>query len=163
MKRIIMHWTAGTNQPNSTDYQHYHLLVNGDGVVVKGKFEISANEKCRTDARGNVLYAAHTSCGNTGSIGIALCGMAGLNGRETKYPIKAKQLEAFFKKVAELCKQYNIPITPTTVLTHYEFDCNRGMAGRKIDIIYLPPYPNVKQNEVGDFIRNKVSWYLSKI
>ena len=28
MKRIILHWTAGSNYPNSTDFQHYHLIVH---------------------------------------------------------------------------------------------------------------------------------------
>ena len=37
MKRIIIHWTAGTYQPNSAEFEHYHYLVNRDGLVIKGK------------------------------------------------------------------------------------------------------------------------------
>ena len=29
----------------------------------------------------------------------------------------------------------------------------------KIDIIYLPPYPEIKKDEILDFIKNKISWY----
>ena len=39
MKRIIIHWTAGVYNPNQTDFEHYHYLVTGDGLVIKGKYE----------------------------------------------------------------------------------------------------------------------------
>ena len=162
MKRIILHWTAGTNEPNNTDYQHYHYLVNGNGVVVKGKFKPEDNLNCK-DGK----YAQHTGGGNTGSIGVSMCGMAGFNGKSgsTKYPLTAKQVEATFKLCAELCKKYNIPITPQTVMTHYEFGLKnpKTSSAGKIDIVYLPPYPTVKQADVGDFIRNKVKWYYKNM
>ena len=162
MKRIILHWTAGTNEPNNTDYQHYHYLVNGNGVVVKGKFKPEDNLNCK-DGK----YAQHTGGGNTGSIGVSMCGMAGFNGKSgsTKYPLTAKQVEATFKLCAELCKKYNIPITPQTVMTHYEFGLKnpKTSSAGKIDIVYLPPYPTVKQADVGNFIRNKVKWYYKNM
>ena len=102
MKRIILHWTAGANEPNNTDYQHYHYLVNGNGVVVKGKYNPEDNLNCN-DGK----YAQHTGGGNTGSIGVAMCGMAGyVSGKanSTKYTLKSKQVEATFKLCAELCK-----------------------------------------------------------
>lgn len=96
-----------------------------------------------------------------------MCGMYGYNGKpnSTKYPLRAVQVEAMFKLVAELSKKYKIPITPDTVMTHYEFGKKhpKTSSAGKIDIVYLPPYPKVKKDEVGDFIRNKVKWYLSKI
>lgn len=163
MKRVIIHWTAGANQPNNTDYQHYHYLINSDGVLVGGKWNVSDNEVCRADAKGNALYAAHCGGGNTGSIGIAVCGMANFNGKpeSTKYPLTAVQCEKLFKTVASLCKSYNIPITPQTVMTHYEFGKthpNTSSHG-KIDIIYLHPYNYLRADEIGNFIRNKVRWY----
>lgn len=163
MKRIIIHWTAGANQPNNTDYQHYHYLINKDGVVTLGKFPVSANEVCKNDSKGNPLYAAHTGGGNTGSIGVSMCGMAGFKGVNEvgKYPLTRIQCEKTFKLVAELCKKHNIAITSSNVLTHYEFGKahpNTSSAG-KIDIVYLPPFPDVQRSKVGDFIRNKVRWY----
>ena len=160
MKRIIIHWTAGTNQPNGTDYLHYHYLINGDGLIVKGKFAPEDNESC-TDGK----YAAHCGGGNTGSIGVSMCGMYGFKSSKDlgKYPLTKKQCEACFKKVAELCKQYKIPVTAQTVMTHYEFgkaNPKTSSAG-KIDIIYLPPYPEQTTDKIGNFIRSKVRWYCT--
>ena len=158
MKRIIIHWTGGTNQPNNIDFQHYHYLINKDGVVTMGKYKPEDNENCK-DGK----YAKHTGGGNTGSIGVAMCGMAGFkNVNEVGlYPLTRVQCERCFKLVAELGKKYNIAISSSNVMTHYEFgkkNPNTESAG-KIDIVYLPPFPNVLRSEVGDFIRNKVRWH----
>ena len=56
MKRIIVHWTAGTYTPNVTDLEHYHYLITGKGQIVKGKYSVEDNEYC-----GDDVYAAH--CG----------------------------------------------------------------------------------------------------
>lgn len=149
------------------DLQHYHFLIDEHGKTYKGKFPVSANKVCNHDKYGNALYAAHTGGGNTGSIGVAMCGMRDFSGRNKvgAYPLKKAQCEACFKLCAELCKEYNILITPQNVMTHYEFGLKHRDTSScgKIDIIYLPPYPEVAQNQVGDFIRNKVLWYYSKI
>lgn len=163
MNRIVIHWTAGGHQPNNEEYQHYHFMINKDGLKINGKYKPEDNLDCSKS--GN--YAAHTGGGNTGSIGIAMCGMAGFKNRNNvgKYPLTAKQVEACFKEVAKLCKQYKIKVTPYTVFTHYEFGLrnpNTTSKG-KIDIIYLPSYPNIPANKIGDFIRNKVIWYLDKV
>lgn len=162
MKRIILHWTAGTYQPNNIDFEHYHYLVDDKGNVHNGKHKVEDNENCND---GN--YAAHTGGGNTGSIGISLCGMAGFSSRQNigKYPLTKVQCERCFKLIAQLSKKYNISINPQTVMTHYEFGLkhrNTSSCG-KIDIIYLPPYPDVDQAKVGDFIRSKARWYLDKV
>lgn len=158
MKRIIIHWTGGTNQPNGTDYLHYHYLINGDGLVTLGKFKPEDNENCQ-DGK----YAQHTGGGNTGSIGVSMCGMLGFKSSKDvgKYPLTKKQCESCFKKVAEICKQYKIPVTAQTVMTHYEFGKSHPQTSSagKIDIIYLPPYPEQTTDKIGDFIRNKIRWY----
>lgn len=162
MKRIILHWTAGTNQPNNIEFGHYHFMVNGDGLTVAGMYKPEDNENCN-DGK----YAQHTGGGNTGSIGVAMCGMLGFQNSKNigEYPLTKKQCEATFKLIAELCKKYNIAITSETVLTHYEFGKAhpKTTSAGKIDIIYLPAYPEVKQNEIGDFIRQKVKWYYGKL
>lgn len=159
MKRIILHWTAGANFPNATDLQHYHFVIDKGGKVYNGIYKPEDNLNCN-DGK----YAKHTGGGNTGSIGVAVCGMAGYNGKlaSTKYPLTSKQIEKMFSLVAELCKKYNIVVTPDTVMTHYEFGKshpNTSSAG-KIDITILPPYFSVKPQQVGDFIRQKVKWYF---
>lgn len=162
MKRVIVHWTAGVYEPNATDLEHYHYLIDSNGEVVSGKHKVEDNENCND---GN--YAQHTGGGNTGSIGVAMCGMLGFQNSKNvgKYPLTKKQCEATFKLIAELAKKYNLEITPKTVMTHYEFGLKnpKTSSAGKIDIIYLPPYPDVDQSKVGDFIRNKARWYLDKV
>lgn len=163
MKRIIIHWTAGGYQPNNTDYEHYHYMVNSDGLVFEGKYLPEDNENCQ-DGK----YAQHTGGGNTGSIGIAMCGMyipKNTPIQMTEYPLTKIQCERCFKLIAEISKKYNIPITPNSVMTHYEFGIKHPetSSSGKIDINYLPPYSYLRANEIGDFIRCKARWYIDKV
>lgn len=157
MKRIIIHWTAGKYSPNPCDYEHYHYLINGDGLVLHGNYTPEDNLNCKDNK-----YAAHTEMGNTGSIGVAFCGMYGFKDNENigDYPLLSEQCESGFKFIASLCHKYNIKITPQTVLTHYEFDKNRGREGRKIDIICLP-YTYLSKREIGKYIRKRIQYYYS--
>lgn len=160
LNKIVIHWTAGTYNPNNIDFEHYHFMITGDGLVINGKYTPEDNINCY-DGK----YAQHTGGGNTGSIGIAVCGMANFNGGHdsTKYPLTKVQCERMFKFCADLCKKYNIPIDKGHIMTHYEFGKshpNTSSVG-KIDIVYLHPY-DVSKN-VGDFIRNKIKRYYNKI
>jgi len=98
---------------------------------------------------------------------VAMCGMADFNGKpkSTKYPLTKIQCEAAFKLCAKLCKEYNIAVTPNTVMTHYEFGQTHPKTSSygKIDIVYLHAYPEQTKATIGGFIRNKIKWYLSKI
>lgn len=162
MKRIIIHWTAGTGSPNIVDKQHYHYLIDTKGVLHYGVFKPEDNENC-TDGR----YAQHTGGGNTGSIGVALCGMCGFSGRNnvSKYPLSRVQCESMFKLVAELAKKYVIAVTASNIMTHYEFGLKnpKTSSAGKIDIVYLPPFPGIEKDKIGDFIRSKIRWYLDKM
>ena len=137
MDRIICHWTAGTNKPNNVDFDHYHFLIDGDGVVHNGKHKPEDNLNCK-DGK----YAAHTLNSNTGSIGIALCGMSGaveLPFDAGKYPITKKQWAALIKLIVSLSRKYKIGITPKTVLSHAEVQANLNITQRgKWDISRLP-------------------------
>src|SRR5574344_1986336 len=162
MKRIIIHWTAGGHVPNSTDLKHYHFLIDKYGRVNNGIFKPEDNENCY-DGK----YAAHTGGGNTGSIGISLCGMCGYSSPNSlgPYPINKIQCETLFSLIAKLCKKYNIKISKETIMTHYEFGQKypTSTSYGKIDIVYLPPYPTVLKKDVGDFIRTKINCYYSKL
>ena len=161
MKRIIIHWTAGGYYPTEYEKEHYHFLVDKDGKIHCGKFKPENNEICK---KGQ--YAAHTGGGNTGSIGIAVCAMAGFKSKNNvgNYPILKKQFESCMEYCAKLTNKYRLEVSPQTVLTHYEFGIKnpKTTSAGKIDIIYLPPYSWVAQNEVGSFIRSKVKWYKLK-
>ncbi len=158
MKKIIIHWTAGGYYPTPYEKAHYHFLIDKDGKIYTGNHKPEDNLNCQ---KGK--YAMHTGGGNTGAIGIAMCAMAGFKNKNNtgNYPITAKQFEATMKMCATLAIKYKIEITPNTVMTHYEFGLKNpttSSAG-KIDIIYIPPYPWVAQNDVGSFIRSKIKWY----
>ncbi len=162
MKRIILHWTAGTGFPSSYDKNFYHFLVDKNGKTHFGDYEPEANLDVKTGR-----YAAHTGGGNTGSIGVTACGMAGFVSASNvgKYPLTRVQLEAVFALCASLCEKYSIPVTPATVLTHYEFGLKnpRTSSAGKIDLTYLPPFPDVEMRNIGGFIRSKVEWYRLKL
>ena len=153
MERIICHWTGGTHRASALDREHYHLLIEGDGSVVFGDYEISDNESV-ADNR----YAAHTRNLNTGSIGVAVCAM--LDARQVpfdpgKYPITEAQVQSLVREVARLAKGYGIPITRQTVLSHAEVQPTLGVAqAGKWDIAWIPGWKNATDPiGVGDHLR----------
>lgn len=162
MKRIIIHWTAGIYYPTNYEKEHYHFLVDKDGKIHNGKFSPNDNKNC-TDGK----YAQHTGGGNTGSIGIAICGMAGFKNKSSigNYPILKKQFESCMEFCAKLVKTYGLQINDQSIMTHYEFGKKnpKTTSAGKIDIIYLPPYNWVEKDEIGQFIRAKIKWYLQRI
>lgn len=161
MKRIIIHWTAGSYFPTLYEKQFYHYLVDKSGKIYKGIFKPEDNENCKDG-----LYAHHTGGGNTGSIGVAMCAMAGFKNKQNcgNYPIKATQFEACMKLCADLCKKYSIEINPNNVMTHYEFGKThpKTSSAGKIDITYIPPYSWVPLSDAGSFIRSKIRWYKNQ-
>lgn len=167
LTKIILHWTAGGYYPNATDKHHYHYLIDKDGKIYEGDFKPEDNLNCN-DGR----YAQHTGGGNTGAIGIALCGMYGY--KNSKNPGKSfitrKQVETMFHLCAILMKKYDIQLE--NVMTHAEFGYkNPKTSSRgKIDITALPPCYDIGLTKqclgkplaigYGDFIReNKIKWY----
>jgi len=162
LNKICLHWTAGTNQPCKTDIEHYHFLVNKDGVITEGKYKPTDNLNCY-DGK----YTQHCGGGNTGCIGISCCGMFNFNLKDktTKYPLTQKQVEKMCFKAAQLCLQYGITVNEKTVFTHYEFGKThpKTTSYGKIDFTYLPYLPNLQTDRVGGYLRNKIQWYILQI
>ena len=162
-RKIINHWTAGQNIPNTTDFEHYHFIVSGDGDVYHGDHKIEANDNT---ADGD--YAAHTGGGNTRSIGVAVSAMVGYKSPKQlgEAPITKVQIEKMFELNAKLLfKEGFKKATPENLMTHYEFGKSHpttSSAG-KIDITCIPSYPDVKPDECGNFIREKTQYYLNLI
>ena len=156
MERVIWHWSAGPHTPTNEDKAHYHRIIDGAGKVHNGKWPISANEK---PVKGQ--YAAHTLHCNTGSIGIAVAAMAGAQERPFiagSHPITPAQVMALVALTRDLCREYGIPVTRQTVMSHAEVQPTLGIKQRgKWDITYLPgmdaPGDPVK---VGDHLRGLV-------
>lgn len=161
MKKIILHWTAGKYNPTQFERQFYHFLIDESGKIYNGLFCPEDNLNC-SDNR----YAAHTGGGNTGAIGIAMCAMCGFKSAKEpgKYPITAVQFESCMNLCAQLALKYNIKISPENIMTHYEFGVKNPKTSSfgKIDITYLPPYPWIGKNDIGNFIRTKIRWYITK-
>lgn len=157
MKRIIIHWTGGTGTFNALDAEHYHFAIDWNGKVHEGKHRPEANLDC-TDGQ----YAAHTRRCNTGSIGIALCGMHEAVERPFdpgKYPINHRQIDALAELCADLCETYSIPLTPRTVLTHAEVQPTLGIRQRgKWDITWLPgARAPMKPVNAGNILRERIA------
>ena len=141
MKRIILHWTAGQYKPNAHELECYHFLIDGFGNIHKGIFSVKDNENC-TDG----IYAHHCGGGNTGSIGVTVCAMLNKD-----FPVKPIQLETMYRLCAKLCKEYNIPISTETIITHHRFSLENPKVATKgkIDLYYLDK----------NTIVNKIKWY----
>lgn len=157
MKRIILHWTAGTYKANDTDRKAYHILIEGDGSLIKGLASIALN--------GSPLsagYAAHTLNCNSNSIGVSLCCMG--NAVESPFnagawPMTRVQFDKMIEVVKDLCAKYKIPVTPQTVLSHAEVQATLGITQRnKWDYTRLAFDEKYKGAKViGDYIRSLVS------
>lgn len=157
MKRIIIHHTAGTYNPNQVDKEAYHFLINSIGTVVHGKYKPEDNENCK-DGK----YAAHTLKGNTGSIGVAACCNLGFNMKHkaSLYPLTKIQFEKLCELCAQLCIKYRIK--NENIFTHYGFDLAHNIKQGKCDITYLPWKPELTPIQVQDYFRNKIKWYVTK-
>ncbi len=163
MKRIIYHWSGGSYYPSASDILHYHFMIDEKGNIYNGKFKPQDNENCLDG-----VYAAHTGGGNTGSIGVSFLGMFGFVSRLNlgRFPLTKIQCEAGFAFGAKLVKHYCMDINnPMTIQTHYGFGIRnpKTTSSGKVDIIYLPPYPQISKEDIEEFIRNKVKWYLKKL
>jgi N-acetyl-anhydromuramyl-L-alanine amidase AmpD len=137
MERIIWHWTAGTNRANSVDRKHYHIIIQGDGSLIRGDHSIESNAAPARKDRAN-----HTLNCNTGSIGVSLAGMK--DAKESPfnagdYPITLEQWVTLGNVLADLCDRYTIPVTPSTVLSHAEVERTLGIKQKnKWDTARLP-------------------------
>lgn len=160
MRRIIAHWTGGGPTASTDDREHYHRLTQQDCTIVRGTEAISDNI---VTSDGD--YAAHTLRLNTGSIGVALCGMHDATEypfNPGPWPITEQQFGAFCAMIATLCREYAIPVTPKTVLTHAEVETNLGVKQRgKWDISVLPWDRELcGSRAVGDHLRATVQAML---
>jgi hypothetical protein len=160
MKRIITHWTAGAYEASDNDQEHYHILVEGDGSLVRGEHSIPDNVNT-----GDGDYAAHTRGCNTGSIGVAVCCMAGAIQspfRPGRFPMRPEQYDVLATVVADLCEAYSIPVTPKTVLGHGEVQRILGIPqSGKWDPMTLPWEPGKSPGRVGDEFRKRVQQKLA--
>ena len=160
LNKICLHWSAGANFPCNVDLEAYHFCIDKLGRIYRGNHKPDDNLDC-TD--GN--YAKHCGGGNTGCIGLSVCGMAGfdLKNKKTQYPLTQKQVETLCCFTGYLSNLYGIPISENSVFTHYEFDRRQKKKQGKTDITFLPYIPTLSSDEVGSYLRKKAVWYKQKI
>jgi len=162
LDKICLHWSGGANFPCDIDLKAYHFCVDKLGKIYQGEFFPEDNLDCK-DGR----YAKHCGGGNTGCIGISLCGMAGfsLSDLWTRYPLSPKQVEAFCCMAGYLASRNDINVCKNNIYTHYEFDQRRTLEKRegKIDITHISYLQELPISGVGDYLRGKIRWYKGKI
>ena len=147
LTRIHLHWTAGGYHPSALDKRSYHLLIDGDGDVLRAN-----------DPR---VRLAHTLNANGGAIAVSLCAMAGARERpfdKGTAPILAIQLAAMVRAAASLCRGFDIPVDRYSVLTHAEVQPTLGIRQRgKWDICWIPGMDRPADPvSVGDRLRDMI-------
>lgn len=156
MSRVILHWSAGAHKCSELDKEHYHIIIEGNGNVVRGDHTISDNV-----TSGDGDYAAHTRNCNTGSIGVSMACMAGAIEspfNAGKFPMTGTQWNRAMEVIAHLAAFYHIPVTDKTILSHAEVQKNLGIQQNgKWDVARLPFDPKtVGAKACGDKMRAKV-------
>lgn len=157
MKRIIIHWSAGTYVVSSIDKEHYHFIIDKDGKVHKGDHSVEDNL-----STSDGIYAAHTRGANAGAIGVAVSAMAEAKGPSAlgKYPITKAQFDGLIREVKRLRLKYKISPSRSTILSHAEVQETLGIKQNgKIDISFgIPGHPELKTARAcGDYIRGLVT------
>ncbi len=152
IKYVIGHWTAGMLTPNKTDLTSYQLLIDGRGQTYNG---LAAGCTSSTGGMNSITY------------NISCCG--GLSSSK----LTRVQVEKFYSVCALKLSEYGLTIND--FYTHAEIGemCRSGIITK-----LLPQNPYLKQNigkidltilpeisgsafETGNFIRNKIKWYLT--
>lgn len=157
-RRITLHWTGGGPQPNATDLRRYHALVGQDLSVTAG---VPIAWNMRSIPRGTPMteYAAHAGGANSWNIGVALCGMmeAKEGGSHGPHPITEQQMRITCGLVAQMARILGMPVDVDTVIHHWELYHIGGIGDPgKWDITVLPWLPDLREIEVGPWIRDQV-------
>lgn len=153
ISQIRWHWTGGQHKANTTDRAAYHTLLEGDGKLIR-----------------LVPYTAarsHTLNANTGAASLAMCCMAGARERPFLWgtaPMTSAQLYALVVETAALSRQYDIPVSPFSMMSHSEVQPTLGIAQNQKWDINIIPGMEAPGNPiaVGDKIREMVRRELSK-
>jgi hypothetical protein len=144
VRRVILHWTAGGPYPSAYERLHYHLLIDQNGTAHKGLFPTGR-------------WPPHTRLLNTGSVGIALCGMRGATDSPFApgpSPITERQITALSRVAAAVLTRYGILPNERTCLTHCEVTHAYGIVQRgKWDISWMPGMAHPMTNTAGDRLR----------
>lgn len=157
--RIVVHWTAGRHRPSLLERGHYHFLIDGEGKPHRGLFGV-----------GRYGPPNHVKGLNTGSVGLALCGMRGAVERPFSpgpEPITPLQWERAAQAAAEVMLAYGLPAAPKglerVVLMHSEVPEVYGIPQDRWDIDCLPWKRDLGPGSVHSDFRRRVLGYLARL
>lgn len=159
VRGVVWHWTAGANGLIALEKKHYNFLTDTAGNIYDGDHSIAA--QLAYDWRKGI-GASHTRGMNTGWVGISQDAMAGAQGWPSlnwgSHPITWEGTDAMLEQTAEVCKEYDIPVSRWTTLGHAEVEETLGIKQKnKWDYMVLPGYTKpVNAVEVGDILRERM-------
>ncbi len=139
---ITWHWAASSYTVAEGLLSHYHFVLDKDGQVHAG-VPIARNLR-KPDSAMPSGYAAHVKSANSNNIGICAAAMAGAResearqGRYGSYPITKEQAAGMVEVAAQLCAYYSIPVLPSRVLGHEEWDSVLGRPQDRWDVNCVP-------------------------
>ena len=139
---VTWHWAASSYRVSKNLLKHYHFVLDKDGQAQAGvPVESNLREPGGAMPSG---YAAHVKAANSNNIGISAAAMYGASetearqGRYGPYPMTAAQIGGMVEVAAQLCMQYNIPVLPSRVLGHEEWDSVLGRTQDRWDLNCIP-------------------------
>lgn len=156
---LIWHWTAGRNVPSKDDLKHYNDVWDHLGNHYDGGARIEHQTKY--DWRKGI-GVSHTKNCNTGYGGLSVAGMHGANGWPSMEwgndPITWEGIDGMLERSAEYCKEFNIPVSRWTTLSHAEVQKTLGIKqNNKWDYMILPGMTRVMDPVTcGDILRKRL-------
>lgn len=153
---VVVHWTGGGHRATGVDREAYHYVVEGDGSIVVGRWPVAANMRKVSGSD----YAAHTGGWNSYRVGIALAGMKGYTSPAAvgNFPLRHVQVERLAMLAGYFLELGGLdPMNPDDLCTHQEVWTIHRIKGnrnhQKLDIEHLPFRPELKPDQVGDYLR----------
>lgn len=158
VRGVVWHWTAGAHGIIELERNHYNWLFDRVGSVYDGNH--SVQDQVNYDANRGV-GASHTKSMNTGWIGLSVDAMAGAVESPLNWgtnPLTWEGIDAMLEWTMDLCKEYQIPVSPWTTLSHAEVQQNLGVQQRfKWDYKVLPGDTRARDaRKVGDELRDRM-------
>lgn len=158
VRGIVWHWTASPYPVSKYDKAHYNFIHDFEGNTYKGAHTIAS--QVSYDWR-HKIGASHTKNMNTGWIGQSCSAMGDAIGWPMNwgsYPLNWTMIDAMLSKSANLCREYEIPVSKWTTLSHAEVQETLGITQRgKWDFMVLPGMPApINAVQVGDILRERM-------
>jgi hypothetical protein len=150
--RIYLHWSASYYNADFYGYDHYHVIVDGDGKIF-----ITTNDLTE--------LKAHTWRRNSRAVGIAMaCCVDATSVDLGDYPPTEIQIENFCMAIAALCIGLELPVNVEHVVTHAEIADEDGYgidsreSDMRWDLLFLKNGDEYFSG--GKILRGKANFYI---